>query len=560
MVSKFAKETFYRPKAEEALAANNYFFALFANSLRVVSFLHGQGFGADQKLSWFLDIEPFRWSEAMAHHFSVSPGKGGKKGTSTQFRSTSSDEMINCLLEIQEHFLVGDDLASCYSYGREDDDNKRLAAQFIECFSAIRSILDARYDHSKAKLDGQHGQIFSNVGALLFPGKKHDEGKPKRQAAIDGIIQNLLLSFDIVHNLEIADQFKNNLFRLIKRLSGPVTAQSLYADTVFGPYYIIRKSRAGITSDPSDSELIVRDLLWLRPTTTLPDNEGISAPILSQPSDALGYYVSALDEQVYEVTHVSKRGEYILIDAIAFLDNNETKSLCLYTPKMPVFGTDKLAYGSIIGTLRDSERTGAWSTLIIRPEISEEECLRFHYVFSFFSDALNSERVQDREKDYDENIKELYWVYALKNICGVLFSKFWLSDAESECPKSAANFDIGQHDLRASRDSFNECFHYDGMHADTLLSYAISLVDRHERSGELDALSREILTSIVVDVLRIAEHTAITPMKLPSVDIGLDISERAVSRFGGFITSATGASISIPYSVHYQAYGHNKDH
>ena len=106
----------------------------------------------------------------------------------------------------------------------------------------------------------------------------------------------------------------------------------LRAQPDLGLYYVVRQARGRRTGDQPKIDIIVRDLLWLRQTTESLDGTGVRDPYdeAEQHGARLGYYFSSIDGQVFEITNIVKRGEIIMLDAVAPLDDGLTKSLCLY--------------------------------------------------------------------------------------------------------------------------------------------------------------------------------------------------------------------------------------
>lgn len=196
-----------------------------------------------------------------------------------------------------------------------------------------------------------------------------------------------------------------------------------------GLYFVIRQARGHLTQDPKREGIVVRDLLWIRPGITSFEN-GVRGTYETYGS-RLGYYFSAIDEQVFEITFIVKRRDGVMmIDAIAYLDDRETKSLCLYLPS--VDNGNGFSLGSMVGIVETKPippRTGSWTVVAMRAEIDQGERDHLEGDLAVVSDAMAELSNRD---DYDERIIHSVRLMESRHLIGVLFSKSWLESATAE--------------------------------------------------------------------------------------------------------------------------------
>ena len=265
-----------------------------------------------------------------------------------------------------------------------------------------------------------------------------------------------------------------------------------------------------MTTDSRDSELIVRDMLWLRPLDQQPDAEGVRAEKQSQPTNALGYYISAMDSQVFEITNISVRGLFVMLDAVAFESKQRSKSICAYLPVLPMQENEDAAFASVAGTLRDRERTGAWTVLAVRPKMDEAEIMRLHHTFSFFADCFCAANYGSRTGNYDPNIDQVYKVLAEKGHCGVIYSRGWLEQARNAPNQTAGGVTLD--DLEERMTAFDGCFAYTDQHMATLNEYIDGIIDAEPNVfADLEPEKLERIKQILKLIYRRSEQTAISP-------------------------------------------------
>jgi hypothetical protein len=493
-----ASEAIRAPRAEEALSAINYLFACLSNAFSLAIHVTSLDENDRGKLDWMLDIEPFRWPQDLQKHF-LCPGKK----ITTQIRNNSKQVIDDCIQHIRSEVVLK-------YVDSSRPEISQLASDINDCLLCIENIAKRQ----KSEGSPQFSELLAECDDVFFSSRPTDW----RRDRADSIIQNLLKHLIDKKNFDIPEFIFDNLYRFAKRLSSPITIQEAYSNKVFGPYFILRKARGVVTNSALDREVIVRDVLWIRPLKQEPDAEGVRSEQQTNPTICLGYYVSAIDKQIYEITSVSVRGDFVLIDAVAFLSGAESKSLCMYMPKIPLQQNPKPAFGSIIGMLRSAQRTGSWSMIPLRPLLPDSELLRQHFVFMFFAECFSLDTYQDRLENYDPNIAWLYEIFANHGLCGVLFSQDWLRRAKESAAGVADGVKV--EDLERRLFSFDDCFDRSGDYLNTLLGH-IDIVTEEEQElfSQLGEKGRKILGEILLRIFNQSEQTAINP--LPNFDVSV---------------------------------------
>lgn len=514
MAYKEARDAILSPRVDEALSPINYLFACLANAFNLAQHLASLE-EKELQLDWMLDIEPFRWPSELQEHFLCFGEKQAK-----QIRSNSKQKMADCVQSIRDALVNNNIDASAPQI-------KQLAHDTNDCLLGLERAAKS----SKADGKSQFSEIMGECESIIFSTRP----TPWRLKKADGVIQNVLGQLIDNQRAKIPDYIFLNLYRFVKRLSSPITVAEAYSSTIYGPHFILRKARGVVTNQALDREVIVRDVLWIRPLKQEPDAEGVRSEQQTNPTISLGYYLSAMDKQVYEITSISVRGTFVLIDAVAFLKQGETKSLCIHMPRIPLQRNPEAAFGSMIGALRSTQRTGAWSMLPLRPVLSDSDLLRHHFVFMFFADLFSLNVYQDRVSNYDPHIDKLYHIFADKRFCGILYSQDWLRRAKQS--KNGMADGVSSEVLEQRLLSFDECFDRSGDYLTTLLGH-IEMIKKEEQElfSALGEKEREILVKILLHVFKQSEQTAINP--LPDYDVS------AVSE----ILADPDRTLSLPYA------------
>ena len=174
-----------------------------------------------------------------------------------------------------------------------------------------------------------------------------------------------------------------------------------------GIYYIIREARGAISNKICDVNLILRDVLWIRP---------LSEPLGFTPIDAftnmnrghkhgtkLGFYYSCMDHCTYEITRLSMNQNVISIDGIALFNNrSRTKSLSI---QLPVFESHDLNFsiGTMMGSTAHFSRPAAWTIVASKPRSAGLDLENSDLILSMYADTLH----RNTRENYDLNIVKL---------------------------------------------------------------------------------------------------------------------------------------------------------
>lgn len=220
-----------------------------------------------------------------------------------------------------------------------------------------------------------------------------------------------------------------------------------------GFFCIVREARGSITNRGRDMNLLVRDLLWIRPGRVesnsfafdetahqLPHQDGNSA---EDHGSRIGYYYSAIDGLVYEIKRVVVRANIMMIDGLAILAKDKEKnidrppkSMCLY---LPLIDNEDMAFtmGTLIGGTATNTRTGGWSVVAIRPPL---ESLEFglerllEKKFCIYADSL----ARMRRVGYDALIERFAEFIEQTGLVGILHSRSLVSAALGDAKSAYA--------------------------------------------------------------------------------------------------------------------------
>lgn len=289
---------------------------------------------------------------------------------------------------------------------------------------------------------------------------------------------------------------------------------------------IVREARGSVTNTREDVNLLVRDLLWLRPFSSdpgeakpvdeklyrrmSPDNPDES--YLDQHGGRIGLYYSAIDGLVYEVKRFVHRDNIIMIDGVALMGREaavrqKSKSFCMYLPK---FEDNELDFtmGTLMGGTKNNVRTGAWTVIGMRPLLSDEATQTLSKKLCMYADSFEW-MTRDR---YDRQIGILARFIEATGLVGVLHSRAMLQ--KPELPQYAA----AAESIGAFRDLFRIVDSYKAQ-CDDVLEEVIGAV---KMNGSLDEVElRERLLALIEQ----QNSYAIAPVavfKSDIEDLGLD--------------------------------------
>jgi hypothetical protein len=131
-------------------------------------------------------------------------------------------------------------------------------------------------------------------------------------------------------------------------------------------YAVIREARGWTPTDSADTNLLVRDLLWIRdtdaPQSTLDMRDGKDGTKL------VGIYFSAVDRCCFYVERLVKQGGNVIITARTMHDASYTQYLTLIFASRPSRQPLVVRDGIVSGSAGDSATLAAWKCLIVRPD------------------------------------------------------------------------------------------------------------------------------------------------------------------------------------------------
>jgi hypothetical protein len=191
----------------------------------------------------------------------------------------------------------------------------------------------------------------------------------------------------------------------------------------YGLFAIVRQARGAVNSDPLLVNMIVRDLLWLRPQMTAIEETSKAAGEGS--GCKLGFFFSTIDRLVYTVTSLAKRGGILMVDLVAFRKNSQTRSGCLYLAPVSQRVKPKFSLGTLMGTTREGSRTGAWSVVGTRPKLDDKEFAQLDCDLSVYSELVCTLG----RPAYSNAIRAVSEYVNATNLRGVIYSRVWEGSA-----------------------------------------------------------------------------------------------------------------------------------
>lgn len=265
---------------------------------------------------------------------------------------------------------------------------------------------------------------------------------------------------------------------------GRSVEKQLKNDRTTGGFFVYRRARSSITNRMHDIDLIVRDFIWLLPgfsSTEEPDT-GVH-----------GYYFSAFDEEVYEITNRpnrANRSELLKIDALAKRSEGSDKHLSLYAPNIPFQSAEGFSLGTIVGSLRDTQRTGGWTCVLVRPDLEPRDIYALNAIAYGFHKLLSPS-----PKNYGSEIDRFRDAMQTASLVGVYTSQFLQTKADTTVPFTTDCADERRADVMS-------CFCHDRQRQTSITSFVDAMIEKHRleegKPISVDTIRRAI-TEIIID-------------------------------------------------------------
>lgn len=286
-----------------------------------------------------------------------------------------------------------------------------------------------------------------------------------------------------------------------------------------GLIQIVREARGAVTSDAEDTNLIVRDLLWIRSFTEEIGEHAVFDEDYRNTTgyrhgSPIGFYYSVIDGKVYELKRIMVRDGVVMIDALALFDDPSfSKSLSMH---LPIFDDASLNFsmGSLMGSTTRQKRSGSWSVIAIRPNISQEESEKIDLALGIYADTfMNIDR-----STYNKSINGLKEYFDSLRLGGVLSSDYLISSApDSEKRKHVFAVEIQaefRRVFRTVKEHRENCIKY----RDRLLQRIYSIRDVNDQKAFL----QEALLSLIEQ----QNSFAICPVSTTKLDLRPEEAER----------------------------------
>lgn len=423
------------------------------------------------------------------------------KNNNVQLRATSVKKYETCMIGIQRIFVAGavelealtEDHANDFEFGVLSFSDVRIAVLSTEnATEYLQRLTEVVFAFTNFKINARNidglKALFGNGGIkwdagldfmrLLVP--IHDANRDKEDR-LASTRRFLVQAFEYVFkNSDAHDGVTSEplyglkLEILCAWCSSPLSYDDSFENYNSGGYFLYRKARSGVAGNDDLIDLIVRDFFWIRPGPweKMSDRVSVNSSI---PSGALGYYCSTIDKQVYEICSISRRDGLLMLDAVAHLSGNQTKSLCLYMGELKSGSDSHFSYGSILGTMAGGGQPGSWSVVAMRPKISRQD---IHVLNACFETYLTSIVVSNQflqKPEYDSEIENVYNFVNSLGLCGVYYSEMW---AEGAATDSDFWYCVPLSELLDRRDAFHRLFLRTARQEDVLEKYVSRLLKK----------------------------------------------------------------------------------
>ena len=282
-----------------------------------------------------------------------------------------------------------------------------------------------------------------------------------------------------------------------------------------GFFSIVREARGSVTNRDHDMNLLVRDLLWIRPREVdeasfvldetihqLPHQEKNGA---EDHGSRIGYYYSAIDGLVYEVKRVVVRSNIMMIDALAILEKDKVsnadrppKSMCLYLPLIDNEDLD-FTMGTLMGGTATNTRTGGWSVVAIRPPLESMDYgveSLLEKKFCIYADSL----ARTKRNSYDKLIKVFAKFIEQTGLVGILYARSFEQSVQDETLKKSS---------REAASSFRSLFRVMPDYRKNCQKLLDEIEARVFDGGEPD---RAMFRSVTMDLIEQQNSYAIAPL------------------------------------------------
>jgi len=284
------------------------------------------------------------------------------------------------------------------------------------------------------------------------------------------------------------------------------------SSNISGLIQVVREARGAITSDREDTNLIVRDLLWIRPFQANIGEQPVYDDMYgkrmgSQHGSPIGFYYSVIDGVVYEIKRLSVRSNVVMLEALALFDDPlVSKSLTLH---LPSFDDSSLNFsmGSLMGATTRQKRNGAWTIIAIRPDLSPEEEDQIDLHLGIYADTF----LEIDRDTYNSSIVGLKKYFDRLRLGGVLSSDF-LINSVAFLSREKHVFAVEAHQefrrvFRTVKEYRENCVRY----RDKLMEEIRSIKDESRR----DLRMREVL----LDLIEQQSSFAICPVSTTKTDL-----------------------------------------
>ena len=131
-------------------------------------------------------------------------------------------------------------------------------------------------------------------------------------------------------------------------------------------YAVVREARGWVSQTPTETNMLVRDLLWIRysrsthPTFDIDRARNSSVPI--------GIYVSAMDGCCFHVETIDRKGPNVILTARSEHSSRDAERLTMIFSGRESREPLRIRDGILSGCAGANSRLAAWKCLVVRPD------------------------------------------------------------------------------------------------------------------------------------------------------------------------------------------------
>jgi hypothetical protein len=233
----------------------------------------------------------------------------------------------------------------------QDSDLDASVATFLRAAVAAFSALTDR---------GAFQRLVDKVSPTHFPDR-----------IVEHLVENMFRGIAIPRHpdfgsLSLLDELlvKSEFFSIRSNVDGGTDVAALARGT-FNLYAVLREARGWAVERPSERNMIVRDLLWIRPSTGRTE---YTQDDYERNREFIGIYVSAIDKICFYIERIELHGHEVILTAREERHGSTSQRLMLMFPASTYTHALQPRFGIIAGSAGTEHNLAAWKCTLIRPD------------------------------------------------------------------------------------------------------------------------------------------------------------------------------------------------